>query len=230
MCSSDLKGKLDAYPGDVFVDPSGNLALAFSVKSYPYTLLIDKSGHILFRGEGPLTEEDFRRLNEELKASAASVLPTFSFPSAAGGVLSSDSLANKIWVANFIFTSCGNVCPMVSEKLRALQEEFIGNPNFRLVSFSVDPERDLPERLLAFGRQHRANTAIWSFLRPKFSDLKELMVNGFHLGTAESPLVHTAKIVLVNKGNLIESYYDGEDQGTVEKLKTDIRALLKQIP
>jgi protein SCO1/2 len=210
------------------VDPSGSLALAFSVKSYPYTILIDKGGHIVFRGEGPLSDEDVRQLKAELTASAATVLPQFSFPKAGGGQLSSETLADKVWVADFIFTSCGDTCPMISEKLRALQEEFGRDPKFRLVSFSVDPEHDSSERLQNFGRQHGANSETWSFLRPSVESLRNLMVKGFRLGTEENPLVHTAKIVVVNKGNAVESYYDGDAQDVVPKMKAEISALLKE--
>lgn len=218
--------KLDVYPGDNYVDPSGNLALAFSVKSYPSTVLIDKDGHVLFRGEGPLTDEDVRRLKETLSASAENVVPAFTYADARGGKISSQSLADKVWVADFIFTSCGDTCPLISEKLRAVQEEYGARSDFRLVSFSVDPQHDSPERLLEFGRQHGANPVTWSFLRPEAASLKTLMVKGFHLGTDADPLVHTAKIAVVARGNVVAGYVDGDAPDAVERLKALVREQL----
>jgi protein SCO1/2 len=224
--SIERLGKLKAYPGDSYVDPSGDLARAFNVKVYPYTVLIDKDGHVLFRGDGPLTDDDLKHLREEFTTGAAASLPSFSFPDDAGRPFASAALADKVWLADFIFTSCGDTCPMISEKLRAVQAEFAGNPNFRIVSFSVDPKNDTPERLREFGKQHGANPAVWSFLRPPGDSLRDLMVKGFHLGTLENPLVHTAKIVVVNKGNAVESYVDGDDPNAVAKLGDRLRKLL----
>lgn len=223
-------GKLNTYPGDTYVDPSGALARAFSVKAYPYTILIDKDGHVLFRGDGPLTDDDVRRLKQELTQSAVTVVPPFEYADASGRKVSSESLRDKVWLADFIFTSCGDTCPLISEKLRAVQEEFGGNPDFRIISFSVDPEHDVPERLRAFGQQHGANAGVWSFLRPPADSLRNLMVQGFRLGTLENPLFHTAKIVIVNKGNVVESYFDGDAQDAVAKIEAELRTLLKPSP
>jgi protein SCO1/2 len=221
-------GKMKAYPGDNFLDKQGDLAKAFALKTYPSTVLIDRDGRMLFKGEGPLTVGDVTRLKEVLTASASGVLPEFEFASASGGKLSSGELLNKVWVADFIFTSCGDTCPLISEKLRAVQEEFAGNPDFRIVSFSVDPQNDLPEKLREFAHVHGANSAVWTFLRPPAANLRELMVQGFKLGTVQNPLIHTAKIVVVNRGNVVTEYFDGGDTDAVPKLKEKIRQLLAQ--
>jgi protein SCO1 len=221
-------GKLNAYPGDGYLDSSGNLALALGVKAYPYTLLLSKEGRVLFREEGPLTETDVRHLKEEMEANSAMTLPAFSFSDAKGKAVSSRDLEDKIWVADFIFTSCGDTCPLISEKLRAIQTEFRQDPRFRLVSFSVDPAHDTTAKLLDFGKKHGADDSLWYFLRPPSEELQKLMVNGFRIGTAENPLWHTAKIVVLNRGNSISAFIDGDAQDAVPKLKEEISKLLKE--
>lgn len=221
-------GKLESYPGDTYLDSSGDLARALSVKGYPATLLIDKAGRVVFRSEGPLVEEDVGRLKEELTRSTAVPIPSFAYQDSNGREFSSKSLEDKIWLASFIFTSCGGTCPMISEKLRELQGEFGTNPDFRIVSFSVDPERDSPARLKDFGKQHGADPAIWAFLRPPAGSLTELMVKGFRLGTAADPLLHTAKIVVVGKGNVVKSYIDGDERTAVPKLQAELRSALRE--
>jgi protein SCO1/2 len=116
---------------------------------------------------------------------------------------------------------------MVSERLRLVQEEFKNDPRFQIVSFSVDPKNDTPARLKKFGLTHGANSKVWSFLRPEDKPLRELMAKGFKLGTLEDPLYHTAKVVVMNKGNVVAEYFDGDSNDVVPKVQAKVRALLQ---
>ena len=69
-------------------------------------------------------------------------------------VFSSKELEDKVWLANFIFTSVLSICPTLTKKMRRFQDEFISDPNFELVSFSVDPENDLPPKLKAYKEKY----------------------------------------------------------------------------
>ncbi|MCH7859834.1 MAG: SCO family protein, partial [Candidatus Marinimicrobia bacterium] len=136
------------------------------------------------------------------------------------------NLAGKVWVADFIFTSCAGPCPLMSQRMAALQRTFRPQPQFRLVSFSVDPEYDTPEVLSDYGRQYGAARDRWTFLTGSPADIQDVTVNGFHLGSVEEPIYHSTLFTLVDGQGRIRGYYDSNDAQTLESLVDHIQLLL----
>src|SRR5207247_6172175 len=81
-------------------------------------------------------------------------LPVFSLTDQAGKSVTLHDLAGRVWVADFIFTSCGGTCPLMTAKMRKLQD--VLPPEIRLVSITVDPASDTPEILAAYAGEHGA--------------------------------------------------------------------------
>ncbi len=136
------------------------------------------------------------------------------------------NLAGKVWVADFIFTTCAGPCPLMSQRMAALQRTFQPQPQVRLVSFSVNPEYDTPEVLLAYGRQYGATPDRWTFLTGSPADIQDVAVNGFHLGSVEEPVYHSTVFTLVDGQGRIRGYYDSNDDQVLESLVDHIQRLL----
>src|ERR1039457_408671 len=80
--------------------------------------------------------------------------PDFSFLERSGRIFSSSELAGKVWVVDFIFGHCAGSCPLLSQQMALLQKEWKGNPDFKLVSFTVDPERDTVQFLKGYAEDY----------------------------------------------------------------------------
>lgn len=153
-------------------------------------------------------------------------LADFDFVNERGENFGLDNLTGKVWVADFIFTTCAGPCPLMSRKMAALQRTFQPQPQFRLVSFSVNPEYDTPEVLLAYGRQYGAAPDRWTFLTGSPAGIQDVAVNGFHLGSVEEPVYHSTVFTLVDGQGRIRGYYDSNDAQTLESLVDHIQQLL----
>ena len=159
--------------------------------------------------------------------------PEFSLVDQSGEPFDSASLRGRLWVANFVFTRCAGICPMLTARMARLQQrlaEGLGD-EVRLVSFSVDPEHDRPPVLADYAARHRADPARWSFLTGERSRIWDLSTQGFKLavgerpGDPDEPLFHSAKFVLVDRGGRIRGYYDALEAEGFEALERDLRRL-----
>jgi protein SCO1/2 len=142
-------------------------------------------------------------------------------------------------VANFIFTRCPTVCPAFTRKLARVQKETDGfGPKLQLVSFSVDPTYDTPERLAAYAQKHGANPARWSFLTGDYEKLKDTVVSSFKISMGRENLdeadvlgiFHGNHFVLVDAQGQIRGYYDSADEEAFERLLTDADRLTRESP
>lgn len=168
------------------------------------------------------------------KASAFGSAPTFTLTERSGKKVTTTDLKGKTWIANFIFTRCSGQCPLLNKKMQKLQETFKKSPNFRSVSFSVEPEHDTPPVLRNYAKKYSADGNRWLFLtgeRDKMHDILEggfKVISGFDGGTT-GLLAHTSKFVLINRWGQIQGYYDVlEDDKAMSKLAKDTRRSLLQ--
>src|ERR671931_583227 len=106
-------------------------------------------------------------------------LPAFTLTSEQGIPFGSDDLRGKVWVANFIFTRCPTVCPLLTRKMASLQPraQQLGGAH-HLVSFSVDPEYDSPEVLRSYAAKNGADGARWTFLTGAPEAVRATVVDG----------------------------------------------------
>ncbi len=89
-------------------------------------------------------------------------VPDFTFIERSSREVKSQELAGKVWVADFVYTSCGGFCPVMTEKMRKLQDML--PKDIRLVSFSVDPDTDTPAVLAEYAKRYGADPDRWLFL------------------------------------------------------------------
>ncbi|WP_233614159.1 MULTISPECIES: SCO family protein [Corallococcus] len=158
-------------------------------------------------------------------------LQDFTFTRQDGQPFGLKQLRGHPFIANFIFTRCPTVCPVFTQKMARVQEHTskLGT-DLQLVSFSVDPAYDTPERLAEYGKKYQADFTRWNFLTGDYATLKDTIVQGFKIsmgreaGAPEDDLLsifHGTHFVLVDGTGEIRGYYDSADPEATQKLETD---------
>src|SRR5205085_4395139 len=105
----------------------------------------------------------------------------FALTERGGEVVRDADLRGKVWVASFVFTRCTGPCPQVTATVARLQSELADEPDLRLVTFTVDPECDGPDKLKSYAEHFRADPRRWLFLTGKEEDIHRLLRERFTL-------------------------------------------------
>lgn len=150
----------------------------------------------------------------------------FTLTDQTGATFSSASLRGKVYVADFFFTSCSSVCPVMSASMAQLHRDFAAEPRLSFVSISVDPVTDKPEVLDGYAKRYSADPARWHFLTGEDAAIQRLAKDRFKLGQADKPVNHTTRFVLVDGTGKIRGYYFGTEPESVAMLSKDIERLL----
>ena len=153
-------------------------------------------------------------------------IPSFEFTDSDGNLISQEELSGKIWVADFIFTTCTMACPVMTGNMNLIHKAFKNNDKVRIVSISVYPEYDTPEILKEYASRYNANTNRWHFLTGPEENVKRVIKNGFRMGDYEDIIFHSEKFALVDQNGNIRGYYNGIKTDDIKTLKKDIRVLL----
>jgi protein SCO1/2 len=159
-------------------------------------------------------------------------LPGFSLTERSGQTVGLSDLAGKVWVADFIYTTCPGPCPVLTSHLAELQKAVGGEPDVRLVSISTDPEHDTPAVLKAYAEQYKAGPR-WLFLTGNKDAIYSLARDGFKLPIAPATsngqaIVHSTRVALVDKTGAVRGFYDGVGDLASEGLVADIHRLLEE--
>ena len=159
-------------------------------------------------------------------------VPAFSLTDHRGQPVTRATLAGSVWIADFIFTRCAGQCPMMSAQMASLKRALQGAPGIRLVSFSVDPSHDTPQRLADYAVHYGALDRRWLFMTGEPAAMTSLVQDGFHLGigldgSAREPITHSVRLVLVDQQGLIRGYYDATDAAAMAQLQRDARRLAR---
>jgi protein SCO1/2 len=167
----------------------------------------------------PLLRTALRRLPPA--PPALSTLPAFTMTDQLGQPFGTKDLEGKVWVADFIFTSCPTACPLLTRWMSDIEQRSkrLG-PELHLVSFSVDPERDSPARLAAFASTYKVDPHKWSFLTGPLAEVERAVIDGFKIGidrhkTADDfwEIVHGEHLVLVDRHLRIRGYFEASSGG-----------------
>jgi protein SCO1/2 len=151
-------------------------------------------------------------------------IPQFELLNQQGRKFDRSALDGHVWVADFIFTNCESSCPRMSSKMHSIQGATA--PGVRLVSFSVDPERDTPHALEEYGKKYSADEQRWTFLTGSATTLEMLDHDAFKLGNLS--MDHSTRFVLVDKKGQIRGYYGLFDGDAVTRLEKDAARLDKE--
>jgi protein SCO1/2 len=160
------------------------------------------------------------------------VVPAFHLTERSGAPIASDDLRGRIWIADFVFTRCPDVCPILSTRMAGLQKSLGPDSPIRLVSFTVDPGYDTPAVLTTYAAAHGAGAG-WLFVTGPRDAIASLLREGFHVafaddGPPEGPITHSDRFVLVDGELRIRGYYHGSDPDDLARLLEDTRNLARR--
>ena len=154
-------------------------------------------------------------------------VPPFVLTNQNGEPFGSAQLQGKIWIADFVYTTCPGPCPIISSRMSETQKP-LRDTDVKLVSFSVDPAHDTPAVLRGYAAKLNAQPGRWSFLTGDKSTIYRLAREGFKLATAtggEAGPIHSTRMVLVDRSGIIRGYYDATDADAVTRLLADVAHL-----
>ena len=165
-------------------------------------------------------------------------VPPFELIERSGRAVTLDALLGKVWVADFVFTTCAGPCPLMSANMKRLQTALPDSPDVRLVTFTVDPERDTPEALAEYARRYGADAERWLFLTGDKQALYDLIRKGFLQAVDDGSLTedgkpgpgiitHSTRYTLIDRQGRIRGFYFGAEDDVVDAILPDLRRLLQ---
>ena len=154
----------------------------------------------------------------------------FSLLNQNGYIITEEDYSNKIYVADFFFTTCPTICPIMTENMGYLQNKLIDNPEILLVSFSVTPEIDSVQQLKKYALEKNVIDSKWNLLTGDKKEIYDLARKSYLVAKNDGDggkydMIHTENFVLVDKEKRIRGFYDGTNQLEMDKLLNDIRIL-----
>jgi len=161
----------------------------------------------------------------------------FSFKDQNNKTITEKEVKGKVFVVEYFFTNCGTICPKMNEEMQRVHKAYKTNSNFKILSFTVDPDNDTVEQMKRYADNHGADGKQWHFLTGKKEKLYELARKSFFVlkpaeaanqGDVGSDFIHTNNFVLVDKQMRIRGYYDGTSSHEVDDLIKDIEILLNE--
>jgi protein SCO1 len=164
-------------------------------------------------------------------------VPEFALVERSGKTTTLADLRGTVWIADFIYTTCKDTCPLQTAEMAKLQNEWKDKVGLKLVSFTVDPEKDTIEALSRYADTYKADASRWLFLTGPKQQVTRLVQEGFRLsaavapsdGTADIVVLHSPRFVLIDKEGQIRGYYDSRDREALQRLKNDASSLLERL-
>jgi len=168
-------------------------------------------------------------------------VPEFSFTDQDGNTITNKDYEGKVYVVEFFFTSCKTICPIMNKNMLRVQNEFYGNPNVGIASFTIDPNYDTPSVLKEYAKNYGITKPQWHFLTGEKEKIHDLANSGFNLYVGESTeaedgFEHSGLFALIDQNGDIRSrkdsygnpiiYYNGLEDDGIKILIEDIKNLL----
>jgi protein SCO1/2 len=169
-------------------------------------------------------------------------IPIFSFINQNSDTISNANYEGNIYVANFFFTTCPTICPIMTNKMKYVQDKLSVYPNIKFLSHTVDPENDSPEKLLEYAQSMQADLSNWNFVTGERQEIYKIaasyFVNVSKDELAPGGFLHSEYFVLIDKERKVRSgidingnpygAYDGTNDKDIKTLIKDIRVLMAE--
>lgn len=170
---------------------------------------------------------------EQVADTVYHTIADFRFVDQDSAWVTNDTFKDKIYVADFFFTSCPTICPIMKTQMIRIYEEFETNPEVGLLSYSIDPEHDTVGLLHDFAERLGVKSEKWHFVTGNKDDIYDLgetsyMVVAGEDDSAPGGYIHSGAFLLVDKQRRIRGVYDGTLEEEVDQLMTDMKILLKE--
>ena len=154
----------------------------------------------------------------------------FAFVDQDSAMVTEATFEDKIYVADFFFTSCPTICPIMKTQMLRVYEVFENDPAVAFLSHSIDPEHDTVAVLKEFSDRLGVESDKWHFVTGKKADIfkqgqTSYMVTAMEDASEPGGFIHSGAFILVDKDRHIRGVYDGTKEDQVDKLIEDIRVL-----
>ncbi len=222
-----------ATPANRPAAPARNIALERLLWGLLIAILVGVSGVSMWRmlqGRPPANQPLLAPPEADEGEMPTFVVPDFSLIDHRGQPVTLADLKGQIWVADLFFTHCPSVCTMVTTRMRDIQKSIPDGAAVKLVSITVDPDRDTPDVLADYAKQFGAKDDRWLFLTGDKQAIIELAQQGLKQTVTENPDDHSVRLTLVDRDGTIRGWYDGRDERSVGELKRAIKLLDAEIP
>jgi protein SCO1/2 len=217
------------------------IILIFGIYAIPKIVDRIKNGEVI-KGDR-LDNVDQKTSKADTKLVKIGAAPKFELTNQDNIKISNETYKGKVYVLEFFFTTCPSICPKMNLSMLEIEKTFFGNPNFGIVSITIDPTHDTAKVL----KEHRAllgvKSSTWNFLTGDKTTIMDLSNKGFNLYAGENAKVnggfeHSGLFALIDKDGNIRCrkddfgnpilYYDGLDKKGVRDIQQDIKILLEE--
>tara|TARA_B100001105_G_scaffold92487_1_gene73598 strand:+ start:521 stop:1195 length:675 start_codon:yes stop_codon:yes gene_type:complete len=170
-------------------------------------------------------------------------IPNFSFINQHNDTISNVDYRGSIYVANFFFTTCPTICPIMTNKMKYVQDKLSTYPNIKFLSHTVNPENDSPEKLFEYANAMQANLTNWNFVTGDKAKIYKIAASYLVSAGKEDEnepggFFHSEKFILIDKEGRVRSgidingnpygAYDGTNDADIKTLVKDIRVLMAE--
>lgn len=169
--------------------------------------------------------------------------PQFELTNQDGKKISNKEYEGKVYVLEFFFSTCPSICPIMNKNMLTIEKEFVNEPNFGIVSITINPQNDTPEVLKEHAKSLGITSKNWNFLTGDLDYIMNLSNKGFNIYAGQNSKVaggfeHSGLFALIDKQGNIRCrkddynnpimYYDGLESKGVNAIKEDIKLLLAE--
>lgn len=161
-------------------------------------------------------------------------IPDFVFLNQNGDTVNQNLVNGKIYVADFFFSTCPTICPLMKTQMLRIYEKFSNNDSVMILSHSINPRYDTPEVLKVYKEKLGVKSDKWQFLTGTLTNVYELAQKSYITSALEDSsavdeggFIHSGAFVLVDKNRHIRGIYDGTKEKEVDKLLVDMDKLLR---
>lgn len=181
---------------------------------------------------------DFTPLFVNQRSAVEEMVPhkiaPFSFQDQNGQTITDQSIDQKVHVANFIFTSCVSICPVMTNNMKSVADEFVNDPEFAILSYSVTPWIDTVDKLREYTRDQDIDSDNWHFLTGRQEEIYTLARRSyfaeedFGFTKDSTEFLHTEHVLLVDKTKRIRGIYNGTLPLDMKQLIEDVKLLKRE--
>lgn len=154
----------------------------------------------------------------------------FSLINQNGKIITQEDYADKIYVADFFFTTCQTICPVMTKNMHEVQKAFITDNEVKMLSHTVTPEIDSVEQLKRYALEKGVDASKWNLVTGDKKQIYELARKSYLAVKDDGDggpfdMIHTENFMLIDKERQIRGFYDGTDPKEIERLIDDIKIL-----
>lgn len=160
-------------------------------------------------------------------------IPDFSFVNQDSSIITNKTYKGKIYVADFFFTTCPTICPVMKKQMLRVYEKYKENPKVGILSHTIDPRHDSVKVLKEYASQLGISGKMWNFVTGEKAKIYEIGEKSYYVtagedSTAAGGIIHSGAFILVDTKRRVRGIYDGTKETDVTKLIKDMEVLLNE--